>query len=115
MNHILRAHPNMFVFRPADGNETVGAYVQAIENPLTPSVLCLSRQGTPTLAGSSAEKTALGGYIVAEFEKGQAVPASSTCDLVIVASGSEVSLATGVASALQELNVRYVTFSIFSF
>ena len=56
--------PNMLMFRPADGNETAGAYKVAVENRKRPSVLALSRQKLPNLIGSSIEGTAKGGYIL---------------------------------------------------
>jgi len=95
----LRGLPNLLTIRPADGNETVGAYVVAIENPHTPTVISLSRQAAPTLAGSSAEKVALGAYVVASFGQALALPS-----LVLVATGTEVALAESVAKALVEHN-----------
>lgn len=59
---LMRATPNMMAFRPADGNETTGAYICAMETPSTPSVLALSRQNCPHLEGSSAEIVAKGAY-----------------------------------------------------
>lgn len=55
---LLRATPNSLTFRPADGNEVCGSYAVALENMKRPSVLCLSRQNLPQLAGSSAESVA---------------------------------------------------------
>merc|ERR1712054_157434 len=60
----FRAMPNMMMFRPADGNETAGAYMAAVKFPKTPSTLALSRQGMPNLAASSKEKVLLGAYAV---------------------------------------------------
>jgi len=61
----LRLIPDLMVFRPADGNETSGAYKVAIETKKTPSLMALTRQGLPNLAGSSIEGVAKGGYVVA--------------------------------------------------
>src|SRR3954447_15420239 len=58
---LLRATPNLLLLRPADGNETSGAYFAALTNFTGPSVICLSRQKLPQLDGSSAEKTLKGG------------------------------------------------------
>jgi transketolase len=44
---MLRAEPNFIVLRPADGNETAGAYLVAIENRNRPSCLALTRQVRP--------------------------------------------------------------------
>jgi len=56
----LRATPNILVLRPADGNETSGAYTVAIESRSRPSVLSLSRQNVDNLEGTSVEKVKLG-------------------------------------------------------
>ncbi|RUP50226.1 transketolase [Jimgerdemannia flammicorona] len=88
---LTRATPNLLTFRPADGNETSGAYIVAIENIQRPSVIALSRQNLPQLAGSSVEVVRKGAYIlqdVADFK------------VIIVASGSEVSLAVDAAKLL---------------
>ena len=67
----MRAEPNFLTIRPADGNETTGAYIQAIENRNRPSCLVLSRQAIPNLKGSSAEKVAKGAYVLQENFEGQ--------------------------------------------
>lgn len=86
-----RATPNVRLFRPADGNETSGSYLAAM-NFQGPSVLCLSRQGLPHLAASSPEAVLKGGYVVQDT---QGKP-----DLIFVATGSEVSLAMEAAKKL---------------
>lgn len=98
---ICRATPNCLTFRPADGNETNGAYIQAMEATSSPSVLALTRQGLPQLAGTSQEKVALGGYVVEDC-KGKP-------DVVFVATGSEVSLAIDAAKLLTGHKVRVVS------
>jgi transketolase len=109
MNASLRAMPNMYVYRPADGNETVGSYITAIEHATKTSVLALSRQGLPNLEGSTADKVALGAYVVQNLDNGAVVAAFDTKpDLVFVASGSEVSLAIDAAKLLP-LKVRIVS------
>ncbi|KAJ3343036.1 Transketolase [Gonapodya sp. JEL0774] len=92
-----RATPNLLTFRPADGNETAGAYVAALENTHGPSVFALSRQNLPQLAGSSIEKVAHGAYIVTEDKDAQ---------VVLVGTGSEVSLMLDTAKLLATEGVK---------
>ncbi|MEH2173784.1 transketolase [Nostoc sp.] len=91
----LRAIPNLLVFRPADGNETSGAYKIAIEKAKenAPSLLAFTRQNVPNLAGTSVEGVAKGGYTVVDSE--------GTPDLILIATGSELSLAVGAAEKLK--------------
>ena len=86
-----RAIPNMQVIRPADGKETVGAYRAALGTSTTPTVIALSRQSLPQLAGTDADKVLRGAYAV------NAVDAPA---LVIVATGSEVALSLDAAAQL---------------
>ncbi|MEH1794322.1 MULTISPECIES: transketolase [unclassified Nostoc] len=90
----LRAIPNLTVFRPADGNETSGAYKIAIEKAKqnAPSLLALTRQNVPNLAGTSIEKVAKGGYTVVDSE--------GTPELILIGTGSELSLAVNAAEKL---------------
>lgn len=90
----LRAIPNLTVFRPADGNETSGAYKVAVQNAKEhrPTLLALSRQGLPNLAGSSIDAVAKGAYSV--------VDSDGTPDLILLATGSEVGLAVKAAEQL---------------
>ena len=99
---LLRAMPNLHVWRPADGNETSAAFKSAINSTKTPSVIALSRQPLPQLQGSSIEKASMGGYIIYE----EADP-----HLILVSSGSEVSLCIDTAEALAKefVNVRVVS------
>ncbi|KAK0210537.1 transketolase [Desarmillaria ectypa] len=87
----FRATPNLAFWRPADGNETSAAYYVAITSKSTPSILSLSRQNLPNLAGSTIEKAVRGGYVVQE-ESNEA--------LTIVSSGSEVTIALDAAAKL---------------
>ncbi|KAG5500858.1 hypothetical protein JIQ42_04884 [Leishmania sp. Namibia] len=97
----LRAMPNLHVMRPSDQTETSGAWAAAVASARTPTVLCLSRQNTVPQPGSSIEGVKRGAYALAEVSDPQ---------LVIVASGSEVSLAVDAAKALSgELRVRVVS------
>lgn len=91
---MLRAVPNVNVFRPADSMETAAAWYSAATSKQTPTALVLTRQNLPQLAGSG--KGALkGGYILEDCENG--LP-----DLILMASGSEVSLAVEAAAKLRE-------------
>lgn len=100
----LRAIPNMYVFRPADGTEVGGSYLQALHMDHSPSVLCLSRQDLPCLAGTSADGVTKGGYVIVES-------GAQKDDLVLVSSGSEVYLAVAAAETLKKegVNVRVVS------
>ena len=82
---MLRSIPNMNVIRPADANETEGAWRIALESTSTPTSLILSRQNLPLLENSDALLVKSGAYIVG--------PEKKTATYVILASGSEVSLA----------------------
>jgi len=90
----LRAIPQLTVIRPADGTETSGAYKVAVENANQhrPTLLCLSRQGLPNLAGSSIEGVARGAYPVVNCE--------GTPDLILISTGSEVGLCVKAAEQL---------------
>ncbi len=90
----LRAIPGLTVIRPGDANETAGAWAVALEAD-GPVCLLLTRQDLPVLSPdrpSPAEGVARGGYVLAE---GEGEP-----DAVIVASGSEVSVALDARSRL---------------
>ncbi|KAH7424237.1 hypothetical protein KP509_12G096400 [Ceratopteris richardii] len=102
----LRAIPNMYVFRPADGNETAGAYMAAIKRRNSPSVIALSRQKVwANIAGSSAEKVERGGYIVSDNSDGRQP------EIIIIGTGSELCLCESAAQRLREENrkVRVVS------
>jgi transketolase len=88
----LRVIPNLLVMRPADGNETSGAYKVAIENRHRPTLLALSRQNLPNLAGSSIEAVTKGAYILSDSE--------GTPDIILIGTGSEVSLCVKAADVL---------------
>jgi len=72
---LLRSTPHLEVWRPADGNEVNAAYIKALQNTRTPSVLCLSRQAMPHIPTSSFEHAAMGAYVaVHETEAVQVDP-----------------------------------------
>ncbi|GJJ73948.1 transketolase [Entomortierella parvispora] len=90
---MIRATPTLVDLRPADGNETSGAYLFAIEAKHRPSVLALTRQDLPQLEGSSVEKTLHGGYVLQEYEN---------ADVTLIGTGSEVSLCVDAAKLLKD-------------
>lgn len=96
----LRVIPNLVTLRPADGNETAQAWKIAIERQ-GPTALVLSRQKLPQITPADNE-TAKGAYILADVENP---------DLVLIATGSEVSLAMDAKTALAEdgIAVRVVS------
>ncbi|KAL0482781.1 transketolase [Acrasis kona] len=98
---MVRATPNSFLFRPADGNETSGAYKYALLQRKSPSYLCLSRQNLPQLEGTSIDAVAKGGYALNDEQDPE---------LILVATGSEVSLIVDAAKQLKgEVRVRVVS------
>lgn len=100
---MLRSLPNFNVFRPADATETAAAWYYAISNKTTPTALALTRQNLPQLAGSSKEALK-GGYVIEDSTK-------ETPDAIIIASGSEVSLAVDAKAELAKdgIDVRVVS------
>lgn len=94
---MLRSMPNLNVIRPADAKETYGAWQLAITSKMTPTVLSLSRQNLPVLSNSDVNEVKNGAYIV-YHEKNK-------LDLIIIATGSEVSLAIDSAIELEKDNI----------
>ncbi len=92
---ISRATPNTLVFRPADTVETAEAWEIALTQTGTPSVLSLTRQGVPTVRTEHKTKNlvAQGGYVLADAEGKRQV--------ILIATGSEVSLAMEARALLQ--------------
>ncbi|KJR41861.1 transketolase [Candidatus Magnetoovum chiemensis] len=106
----LRAIPNLTVIRPADANETVAAWEYILEHRDGPVALVLTRQSVPVIdrtkyANHSGLKK--GAYILADSEKQP--------ELILLASGSEVSLAINAYEALtsQGVSVRLVSMPSF--
>lgn len=93
----LRAMPNLVVLRPADANETAWAWKAAVERTDGPTLLALTRQNLPTLERpdyappSMVEK---GAYILREAPSGNP-------ELILMATGSEVSLIVEAAEELE--------------
>lgn len=88
----LRVIPGLHTIRPADANETAWAWLAALRRTDGPTALLLTRQKVPTLPGTNLEGFMRGGYVLSEPEGGS--------DLVIIATGSEVSLALAAAEKL---------------
>ena len=93
----LRAIPNLHVLRPADAKETVGAWQHAISRTDGPTLLALSRQGLPVLAGTDQDRMLDGAYVVHDPD--------DEIDVVLVATGSEVSLCIEAARVLADREV----------
>ncbi|RWV83569.1 hypothetical protein GW17_00054802, partial [Ensete ventricosum] len=98
IEHLIsfRAMPNILMLRPADGNETAGAYKVAVLNKKRPSVLALSRQKLPQLAGTSVEGVEKGGYIISDNSSG------NRPDLIFIGTGSELEIAAKAADELRK-------------
>ena len=93
----LRAVPRLLVFRPADGNETAGAYKMAVANRDVPSLIALSRQKVAAhLEGTSASGVERGGYIVSD-NSGNDLP-----EIMLIGTGSELCLCEGSAKMLRK-------------
>ena len=100
---MLRAMPNMTVYRPADATECAAAWYYAITSAHTPTALVLTRQNLPQLKGSSKEALK-GAYIISDSKKD--VP-----DAIIIATGSEVQLGIGAQEEMlkEGIDVRVVS------
>ena len=98
----LRAIPNLCVLRPADANETAAAWRIAVDAS-GPVALILSRQDLPVLDGTADGAVERGAYVLAEPE--------GPPDLVLVGTGSEVSLCLETAGLLaaEGIHVRVVS------
>ena len=94
----LRAIPNLTLLRPCDGNETAEAWKLALTPGEGPVALALTRQGLPTLDRTryaSASNVKKGAYILKDFGNG-------TPDLILIATGSEISITLAAAKTLRE-------------
>ncbi|OCR02472.1 transketolase [Oscillatoriales cyanobacterium USR001] len=100
----LRVIPDLLVIRPADGNETSGAYKIAIENRHRPTLMAFSRQNLPHLAGASIEGVAKGAYILSDD--------GGTPDIILIGTGGETYLCVDAAEKLRAAGkkVRVVSF-----
>jgi transketolase len=88
----LRLIPQLDVWRPADGLETLVAWAAAVQRRDGPTALCLSRQNLPVVTQRAhAEGAARGGYVLSDMPGARAA---------IIATGSEVSIALKAQAAL---------------
>ncbi len=90
----LRAMPNLHMFRPADANETVAGWKFALERTHGPTGLVLSRQDLPILTQAGAPGAEKGAYVLAEGS-----------DVIVIATGSEVSIAMIARDELAKQNI----------
>ncbi len=99
----LRVVPGLTLFRPADGVETAMAYAWYLEQAKGPVALSLTRQTVPGLerpAGFDPRSVWKGAYIVADVAADAAAKRAGKADVVLLATGSEVSLAVAAAVLL---------------
>ena len=98
----LRAIPNLVVIRPADANETVEAWKIALTHTDGPVALILSRQSLPIIDRNryaKAENLAKGAYVLSDPDDGKP-------DVILIASGSEVSLAMEGKKLLDQRRIK---------
>jgi transketolase len=98
----LRAIPGLIVLRPGDANEVVEAYRYIMQLRHEPAVIALSRQPLPTFDRrkyASAAGAAQGAYVMAD-------PATGSPEVILIGSGSEVSLAVNAHETLSSEGVR---------
>jgi transketolase len=103
----LRAIPGLTVIRPADANETAAAWQVALQQRNSPTALILTRQNVPTMSldcNLVHEGVARGAYIVSD-------PATEQPEIILLATGSEVSLAleTGKLLGQQSISSRVIS------
>ncbi len=101
----LRTTPNMVTWRPCDGTETAVAWKAAVERRNGPTSLIFSRQGLPAIPRTQAQVSDIskGAYIIQDC--------ANTPEVILIATGSEVSLALNAAKVLSEqgMQVRVVS------
>ena len=98
----LRAMPNMLVLRPGDANEVVEAYKVILQHTHGPSTLVLTRQAMPTFDRTKyapAAGVAKGAYVLADAPGGKP-------DVILMGSGSEVSLCVEAGDKLNEAGIK---------
>ncbi len=98
----LRAMPNMLVLRPGDANEVVEAYKVILQHAHGPSTLVLTRQAMPTFDRTKyapVAGVAKGAYVLADAPGGR-------LDVILMASGSELSLCVEAYEKLQAAGIK---------
>ncbi len=93
----LRSIPNMTVYRPCDGHETIASYEYAFSHN-GPVAVILTRQALPQQPNSSIDNAMLGGYILEDSE--------GTPDVILMASGSEVDLCVEARKQLADQGIH---------
>ena len=94
----FRALPNFYLFRPADANENILAWKTALKLKNSPSGFVLSRQKLPVLdLGDKVEDFSRGGYSILDIENP---------DVVLISSGSEVSISLESAKILNNMGIK---------
>ncbi len=114
VEHLMsfRNMPNVTVLRPADANETVGAWETAMQHQDGPTLLVLSRQNLNTLPNSAKltrQSVAKGAYIVKD------VADPNQQDGILMATGSEVNLALAAQAKLAAEDIQVSVVSMPSF
>ena len=106
---MLRSIPGVDLIRPCDEREMYGAWFAALESKKHPTALILSRQNLPLLPGSDGEAVKKGAYVVSKEAK--------KAEYILVATGSEVSLAVSAQGLLKEkgIDVRVVSMPCWSY
>jgi transketolase len=103
----LRAMPGLTFIRPGDPNEAVAAWRVAVEHRDGPVALALTRQKLPVLPGSAAhaaDGVDRGGYVLTDAVDDEGHPASA--DVILIATGSELSLAMEARAELMREGIR---------
>ncbi|KAJ5971495.1 uncharacterized protein N7479_001413 [Penicillium vulpinum] len=102
--NLYRAMPNLLYIRPADNEETAGAWIAAIGAKQTPSIISTSRQTLPQLQHTRRDGVALGAYVLSEAE---------SAAITLIGVGAELSFAVEVAEQLKVqkgITARVVSF-----
>jgi len=104
----VRSFPNLLTFRPADCNEAIGSYLEAIKHIYTPSIISITSDTSPQIINSDINKVSLGAYVIHQTNSD-----NNTLSLVIISTGIEVNLSIQVAHLLatkyNNLNIRVVS------
>jgi transketolase len=105
----LRAIPNFYVLRPADGVETAECWALAVAPGNTPSILALTRQNVPNLRTAHTDEnlSAKGAYVLREAEGKR--------DVTLIGTGSEVGVAAAAADLLAKDGIKAAVVSMPSF
>lgn len=100
---MMRSMPGVTVLRPADAYELCACWKYALKSTYKPTALILTRQDLPNVTNATYEQVSKGAYVVSKEE--------NTCDGIIIATGSEVSLALNAKEELKKLgkDVRVVS------